>query len=694
MSKRNSTLPQLVDVKIRLPGSTTPTVAPLHKDMTSSDAVGIVTSHLALKENKLSLVLPTSFNRLGRILDEDAKVASLNLDPEEILELQRSPYVAKAAIADGTNSINDPKEIILDHSTQLVMMIPNFQRVFNIREPIIFQYVYNIDEDISPKQFNKSRWLNALESLTNQRVSQESGYILISTMSLLEKIQQSQIAFSEMCGVLTKQSFRKNQSTKAQKRYFVLHGNVLYYFKTKADSKPKGAIMLEYYNLKTTNNNSSWILTLTRSYEGFLTRRGEMFVLAGNEKEVKSWAEVLLEKCNNSGSKKEFGVDLKQLTKRRNVKQNIPVVVRDCIEYLLLDETRIQAEGIFRISGSIALIEYYKNQYDQGEGNAALSDCTDFHTVAGLLKLYFRELPEPLFTWDLYDSLINVIGDDDEISLSKFSPILSTLPQMNFDVLCFLVQFLVQVASFSSINKMSEANLSTVFAPNLLRPRHEDVTLLMQQSAQANKLFELILRNPDCLHRVDDVRVASGRSATLILKTANIASAAAAAAQNRVKSQILVNTSGITSTSSVLKITTTEINSEEVVAPSQAAPTYNLMRRASITWKQNELNDILNSQKDPPNARGRTGFQWNRSVSRIDPRELQQQIEELKQQLANEIQLRKNAEAEIEMLKAKLSNSSLSPRSGFSSSGSAIVPATSSSAAAALLIKSKKASKN
>lgn len=62
-------------------------------------------------------------------------------------------------------------------------------------------------------------------------------------------------------------------------------------------------------------------------------------------------------------------------------------------------------EGIFRLSGSAVLIQEYKQRFDNGE-DVSFENESDPHAVSGLFKLYFRELPEPVMTWEQYDNFI------------------------------------------------------------------------------------------------------------------------------------------------------------------------------------------------------------------------------------------------------------------------------------------------
>lgn len=93
-----------------------------------------------------------------------------------------------------------------------------------------------------------------------------------------------------------------------------------------------------------------------------------------------------------------------------------------------------------------------------------LSKCTDPHTVAGLLRLYFRELPEPLLTFDLYDSFIEShkkgVSQEQRVKITK--QLVNQLPQPNQILLQFIIAFLARVVRFSDVNKMSKSNLGVI----------------------------------------------------------------------------------------------------------------------------------------------------------------------------------------------------------------------------------------
>ena len=95
----------------------------------------------------------------------------------------------------------------------------------------------------------------------------------------------------------------------------------------------------------------------------------------------------------------------------------------------------------------------------------------DVHSVAGLLKLYLRELPEPLFTHSLYDQWIsasNIQSSSTECRLNAFTKVIEQLPRENYENLRHLIRFLHLLASHQEHNKMTATNLAIATAPSLM----------------------------------------------------------------------------------------------------------------------------------------------------------------------------------------------------------------------------------
>lgn len=84
--------------------------------------------------------------------------------------------------------------------------------------------------------------------------------------------------------------------------------------------------------------------------------------------------------------------------------------------------------------------------------------CCNVHDVAAVLRIFFRELPEPVIPFNLYEPLLEVqrnakIPIDERISLLR--DILKNLPEEHLPLLKYLIRFLQDVEEQSEFNKMT-----------------------------------------------------------------------------------------------------------------------------------------------------------------------------------------------------------------------------------------------
>ncbi|KAM3867843.1 breakpoint cluster region protein [Diretmus argenteus] len=167
-----------------------------------------------------------------------------------------------------------------------------------------------------------------------------------------------------------------------------------------------------------------------------------------------------------------FGVKIHVVTKRERSK--VPLIVRQCVEEI--ERRGMEEVGIYRVSGVATDIQALKAAFDSNNKDVSLMmRDMDVNAIAGTLKLYFRELPEPLFTDDLYPNFAGGIALSDSVAKeSCMLNLLLSLPEPNLVTFLFLLDHLKRVAENESANKMSFHNLATVFGPTLLRPSEKD----------------------------------------------------------------------------------------------------------------------------------------------------------------------------------------------------------------------------
>jgi Rho GTPase-activating protein 1 len=211
--------------------------------------------------------------------------------------------------------------------------------------------------------------------------------------------------------------------------------------------------------------------------------------------------DVLQSTLKRSGAKADehqiFGVKLEEVMLHPlNKDKKVPFIVEKALLYV--EQHGLQTEGIFRLSGNSNKIQEMKKLIDKGQ-DVKFSDEFEAHAIAGLLKLYFRELPDPLFTFALYNDIVacHAEGDDDKC-LELLRGVLAKLPEVNRLTLKRLM-YTLEIIAGSAVTKMTPVNLSIVFAPNLLRCLNETPEIALRDTPAVNRLMKLMIINHSVL---------------------------------------------------------------------------------------------------------------------------------------------------------------------------------------------------
>uniref|UniRef100_A0A669DJ97 Rho GTPase-activating protein 17 n=1 Tax=Oreochromis niloticus TaxID=8128 RepID=A0A669DJ97_ORENI len=166
--------------------------------------------------------------------------------------------------------------------------------------------------------------------------------------------------------------------------------------------------------------------------------------------------------------KPAFGTGLDEHLKRSG--REIALPIEACVMMLL--ETGMKEEGLFRIAAGASKLKKLKAALDCSTSQLE-EFYSDPHAVAGALKSYLRELPEPLMTFQLYDEWIQASRQDPDKRLQALWVVCDKLPKNNKNNLRYLVKFLAKLAQESELNKMTPSNISIVLGPNLLWAKTE-----------------------------------------------------------------------------------------------------------------------------------------------------------------------------------------------------------------------------
>nr|XP_060622262.1 SLIT-ROBO Rho GTPase-activating protein 3 isoform X2 [Anolis sagrei ordinatus] len=177
--------------------------------------------------------------------------------------------------------------------------------------------------------------------------------------------------------------------------------------------------------------------------------------------------------------------------------QAIPLVVESCIRYINL--YGLQQQGIFRVPGSQVEVNDIKNSFERGEDPLADDQNErDINSVAGVLKLYFRGLENPLFPKERFQDLISTIKIENVSErVHQIQQIVITLPRAVIIVMRYLFAFLNHLSQYSDENMMDPYNLAICFGPTLMHiPDGQDP---VSCQAHVNEVIKTIIINHEAI---------------------------------------------------------------------------------------------------------------------------------------------------------------------------------------------------
>ncbi|XP_028443969.1 rho GTPase-activating protein 45 isoform X1 [Perca flavescens] len=205
-----------------------------------------------------------------------------------------------------------------------------------------------------------------------------------------------------------------------------------------------------------------------------------------------------------------FGRDFSQVASCAS--DGIPFIITKCITEI--ERRALKMKGIYRVNGVKTRVEKLCQAFENGKELVELSQCSP-HDISNVLKLYLRQLPEPIMLFRLYNSLMGLakeslhseaftpegeeaesnstnpavgkgpelvdLGPDTDpevlVLVNKLKELLKELPKANVATLRYIIRHLRRIAELEEDNKMSPSNLGIVFGPSLMRPRPTGATI-------------------------------------------------------------------------------------------------------------------------------------------------------------------------------------------------------------------------
>ncbi|XP_067849767.1 rho GTPase-activating protein 1 isoform X2 [Heptranchias perlo] len=135
----------------------------------------------------------------------------------------------------------------------------------------------------------------------------------------------------------------------------------------------------------------------------------------------------------------QFGISLQMLREKHPDNKTIPLVLEQSVAYI--KKYGLNKEGIFRRSANMYLVKEVLDRYNAGV-SVDFESYQDVHLAAVMLKTFLRELPEPLLTYNLYDQVVSFGKVSQGNQVDTVAEMIRSLPEDNYTVLRYLVEFL------------------------------------------------------------------------------------------------------------------------------------------------------------------------------------------------------------------------------------------------------------
>ncbi|KAG0380204.1 hypothetical protein BGX24_009632 [Mortierella sp. AD032] len=203
-----------------------------------------------------------------------------------------------------------------------------------------------------------------------------------------------------------------------------------------------------------------------------------------------------------------FGCDLAEQLVRDET--DLPEIVVKCTE--AIERFGMDIKGIYRVSGITSATNRLRSAFDRDCAAVDLSseeNCGDVNSVASVLKTWFRELPDPLLTRQLYPEFIKAANiEDPALQLMNLHQVTNQLPDPNYATLKFLMCHLNKVQANQELNKMGASNLGLIFGPTLTSTSGgatggDAVTDLADMGLQC-RIIEALLNNYGAIFDTED----------------------------------------------------------------------------------------------------------------------------------------------------------------------------------------------
>lgn len=211
----------------------------------------------------------------------------------------------------------------------------------------------------------------------------------------------------------------------------------------------------------------------------------------GSKMRVPSPMEVCryLEAPYYTGYFEESLTNIMQLDRQKKASIQVPLIF-SFLKEALVKLNAGSTEGIFRIPGDAETIAAVKLVLDRGQFDEV--SFKDPAVPASLLKLWLRELEEPLVPLEYYEECLT-----HSANWSELSKIIERFPEDNQKLIRELVAFLCHFLTpeSSQKTKMTIDSLSVILAPSFLRCPSNDPLVIIKNSKFQQSVVKMLLQN-------------------------------------------------------------------------------------------------------------------------------------------------------------------------------------------------------
>ncbi|PRP77668.1 rho GTPase-activating protein 23 [Planoprotostelium fungivorum] len=189
-----------------------------------------------------------------------------------------------------------------------------------------------------------------------------------------------------------------------------------------------------------------------------------------------------------------FGTSLNGIVSRQGTK--IPTIVSDIIQWIE-QETQINTEGLYRVSGPKEPLEKTKRQYESDKDYhipAKDLQSTDVHWICNLLKTFLRLLSDPVIPFSFYNRFVELGDMPERDRILALNRLVRSLPENHMNLLSSITSHAFTIASRSENNKMDHHNLALVLSPSLVHSEVPNLNTMVSDMSKANAVFTTLFQ--------------------------------------------------------------------------------------------------------------------------------------------------------------------------------------------------------